>query len=64
MGQFYFHAWKTFYINKISYIVKARGPVLYSLYKTVHILDYWLKYTDLVGNGQAILSGSSQYLSI
>jgi hypothetical protein len=28
------------------------------------MLDYWLKYTDLVQTGQAILSGRSQWQSV
>jgi hypothetical protein len=34
-----------------------RLPGLYRLYKTVHMLDYWLKYTESTQSGQATLTG-------
>ena len=38
-----------------------KGFDLYSLYKTTQMLDYWLKYTDLVQSGQAKLSPENRF---
>ena len=54
---FCLHILKAFYIKRIFGSLRPEAPVLYRLYKTLHIHDYWLKYTDPVQIDQGILSG-------